>query len=306
MSSIGRNDKCWCGSGLKYKKCHLEHDRSKLQYNLEKEHQAYLNRWMANAQTFASQDCYSWMAGKVLSILPSKIFDIGCGDGTGIKTLLSESHDPELEVISIDENLCCLRKTNQLLKSLGYTVDLIERGEVTYRASGKYSYNYSPIEREPKAQITLIQSDFLCDQYIEPYLKSIGKFDAITAWLIGTHLERHNCTNLSSMNITSSAFYRLAVQNKIYSLSDNILRAGGILQTVDRGEPPKSDLLKQDIINAHKDQASVTSLDVYELDFILYKEPTAKSSVAMQGTPGTSGRIPDLTQIAMMSILARK
>jgi len=25
----GRNDKCWCGSGLKYKKCHLAEDENK-------------------------------------------------------------------------------------------------------------------------------------------------------------------------------------------------------------------------------------------------------------------------------------
>ncbi|MGL4337737.1 MAG: SEC-C metal-binding domain-containing protein, partial [Turicibacter sp.] len=24
--SLGRNDSCWCGSELKYKKCHLEFD----------------------------------------------------------------------------------------------------------------------------------------------------------------------------------------------------------------------------------------------------------------------------------------
>ncbi|MEQ8155481.1 MAG: SEC-C metal-binding domain-containing protein, partial [Clostridiaceae bacterium] len=23
---LGRNDKCWCGSGIKYKKCHMEFD----------------------------------------------------------------------------------------------------------------------------------------------------------------------------------------------------------------------------------------------------------------------------------------
>jgi len=25
----GRNDPCWCGSGLKYKRCHLEEDEKK-------------------------------------------------------------------------------------------------------------------------------------------------------------------------------------------------------------------------------------------------------------------------------------
>jgi len=26
---LGRNDSCWCGSGMKYKKCHLDHDEKK-------------------------------------------------------------------------------------------------------------------------------------------------------------------------------------------------------------------------------------------------------------------------------------
>ena len=26
----GRNEECWCGSGMKYKKCHLEEDEKKI------------------------------------------------------------------------------------------------------------------------------------------------------------------------------------------------------------------------------------------------------------------------------------
>jgi hypothetical protein len=29
----GRNDQCWCGSGKKYKKCHLEEDEKKRDRN---------------------------------------------------------------------------------------------------------------------------------------------------------------------------------------------------------------------------------------------------------------------------------
>jgi hypothetical protein len=29
QAEIGRNDICWCGSGKKYKKCHLKSDESK-------------------------------------------------------------------------------------------------------------------------------------------------------------------------------------------------------------------------------------------------------------------------------------
>lgn len=30
-----RNEKCWCGSGLKYKKCHLEFDEKIESYRLK-------------------------------------------------------------------------------------------------------------------------------------------------------------------------------------------------------------------------------------------------------------------------------
>ena len=33
--SIGRNDPCWCGSGVKYKKCHLDFDSKITAYALK-------------------------------------------------------------------------------------------------------------------------------------------------------------------------------------------------------------------------------------------------------------------------------
>ncbi len=32
-NSLGRNDPCWCGSGKKYKKCHLDADERKRSRN---------------------------------------------------------------------------------------------------------------------------------------------------------------------------------------------------------------------------------------------------------------------------------
>ena len=29
--NLGRNDECWCGSGKKYKRCHLDADQYRLQ-----------------------------------------------------------------------------------------------------------------------------------------------------------------------------------------------------------------------------------------------------------------------------------
>lgn len=30
-TTIGRNDPCWCGSGNKYKRCHLDSDQRRIQ-----------------------------------------------------------------------------------------------------------------------------------------------------------------------------------------------------------------------------------------------------------------------------------
>ncbi len=30
IPKLGRNDPCWCGSGKKYKKCHMESDQRRL------------------------------------------------------------------------------------------------------------------------------------------------------------------------------------------------------------------------------------------------------------------------------------
>src|SRR5262245_45133490 len=37
MTKIGRNDPCWCGSGKKYKKCHLPHDSQVLAHQRPQE-----------------------------------------------------------------------------------------------------------------------------------------------------------------------------------------------------------------------------------------------------------------------------
>ena len=34
MSMPGRNDPCWCGSGAKYKKCHMDFDRKLHEFEL--------------------------------------------------------------------------------------------------------------------------------------------------------------------------------------------------------------------------------------------------------------------------------
>ena len=99
---------------------------------------------------------------------------------------------------------------------------------------------------------------------------------------------------------------RLFVQNEVYETADKILRTGGILQIVDRGENTNASYLVEDIIEAHKDQASTTSLVVESVKSLPYSEPSVSGSQPMILTPGISGRIPKTFSMAFWSIISRK
>ena len=305
MAKPERNAPCRCGSGIKYKNCHWSLDSAPPAYRLQTEHDAYNRRWQTNSAAFEAQGCYSWTASIALTRAPSLLMDVGCGDGRGIKALLQTPAGNSLRVIGIDENISCLRAAAGNLRSTGFSVELLDRTqvEITY---GKHSYTYGPIAPIGQSQVTLLQSDILTDPHLESYIQSLGKLDAITVWLIGTHFDRDNCADIAHLHIASSRDYRLRVQNSVYAQADRLLKTGGVLQIVDRGEVPKTQLLIDDTLNAHRDQASVTSLTVTELKFMEYQEPITQIRVAMQPSPGTSGRVPDLTQTAMTSVLSTR
>lgn len=266
------------------------------------EQDRYLNKWKENAKAFDSQKCYYWMSQKIFATHRDLILDIGCGDGSGIESMLALNKNPKLKIISIDKNLSCLKETQIKLVSKGYTVELIERLDISYDNT-YHKYSFLPIRQLPEKQVTPIQSDLLSDPHLESYLRLVGAFDAITVWLIGTHLERQNCINIFPLNIDADSLYRLCVQNKTYELADKILKMGGILHVVDRGQMPSSEELKQVLIDLHKEQASVTTLDVFELDYIPYREPINKTSIKMRPS---NGNPMELSETAMISILARK
>lgn len=303
---LGRNDKCWCGSGLKYKKCHLTSDRTAPKDRLGLEKTAYLERWKGNANFFSNMGHYAWMASKLKSFNPKLFFDIGCGDGSGIIALLDEFNHNDIKVISIDENIACLNSAKDNIEKAGYTAEIIKRMDVRISNNGAHEIFHNPLHINTTSQVILIESDILTDHTIINSLKEYGEFDAVTVWLIGTHMERKNCSNLASLNIRSSGEYRLFVQNRVYEIADEILHKGGVLQVVDRTEAPTTDMIKNDFIDAHKEQASVTSLEFHSLDYILYSEPKTGNRVAMILTKGASGKKPETDETSISSFISMK
>ncbi|EKO3961192.1 hypothetical protein F2K62_002443 [Vibrio fluvialis] len=76
--------------------------------------------------------------------------------------------------------------------------------------------------------------------------------------------------------------YRIFVQNEVYEIADKILRSNGILHIVDRGQELTSEDDKNDLIESHRDQASVTNLVVQEtVESREYEDPNNGYDVGM-------------------------
>ena len=92
----------------------------------------------------------------------------------------------------------------------------------------------------------------------------------------------------------------------VYETADTILRSGGILHIVDRGEIAESEFLQKDFFKAHQDQARFTSLEVKSLDWIEYKEAESQKAIEMVVATPISGRNPKLDKLALQSVFSLK
>ncbi len=303
---IGRNDPCWCNSGLKYKKCHQPVDNAPSESRVRVAQHFYDVKWQKNAAHLVSQGCYKWMASLLEPFAPKRILDIGCGDGSGLLAQLN-TLGSDLSIFSLEENGECIDTAHSKLQSNGFDARAIHRFVVEPVARKEHLLHIQTGKLSAPSEILLIEADVLLDDSeMEDFLHNLSPFDAVTAWLIGTHDARLECKNIAGLEIQSTHEYRLRVENRVYVLADRVLRSGGILHVVGRGEFPSTEELKRDFEDSHREQASVTSLQVQFFEYIPYTEMGRGSGIPMIMTPGTSGRIPDASNLALHSFVSIK
>ena len=78
-----------------------------------------------------------------------------------------------------------------------------------------------------KGGALLMDGDIQNNSKLLSWLRENGPFDAVTCWLIGTHHARTYNEVFDAINVSDVLEYRLSVQNRVYELADQILRAGG-------------------------------------------------------------------------------
>ena len=299
----GRNNPCYCGSGRTYKFCHLPIDDALTEDKYAAAQKVYAKHWSRTSELHFDERLYHWMAERLSPFAPSKIFDVGCGSGHGLIALF-ETFGREIQVVSVEENASCVTIAENTLAMTGVPTKKILRLEVFHSGSG-YFFKAGPVPTPFRSGCTLIEGDVCNDPRLIEALLASERFDAVTVWLSGTHMMRPQHADIQRNNIKSDGSHRLYVQNSTYDLAERILRPGGVLQVVDRTEVPDTDLMRDDMLDAHREQASTTSLKVMSLDYLRYKEP-AESRMPMKITPGLSGRMPDRPDIAITSVISQK
>ena len=263
----------------------------------------YCDHWSSNASHFDHQGCYDWMAERLSPLRPKRVLDIGCGSGEGLRALLRKFSP---SIISLDENAACIDRTEEVLRSEGASVNALFRLGYREFADGSHEIHFDQSPIVVSAQVTLVHADILVDDpELLRFLGAEQQFDAVTVWLTGTFMYRRTCRNIANLKIQNPDDYRLRVQNRIYLLAAQVLRPGGWLQIVDRGEPPTEQFLLDDMFKSHREQATPTDLEVFAVEHREYTEPTARGVRMVSATP-TSGRQPNLSSLAMISVLSRK
>jgi len=241
------------------------------------------------------------MANRLKPYNPKRILDIGAGDGQGVAAVC-QTLNPDL-LLSIDENRQCLAAADRRLKQLGVASTLVPRLITNMESEDGYNLAIEGGKLPRGDGIFLVESDFLTDPELEGFLATVPPFDAITVWLIGTHQMRQYCLNLAHLQMCDNADYRLRVQNKAYKLADKILRPGGILQIVDRGDVPETRPWSDE---GHQEQAAVTSLQVQPAESLLYKELERANRVSMVPSPDRSGHVPVALRLGVISVISVK
>ncbi|WP_246135472.1 class I SAM-dependent methyltransferase [Pararhodospirillum oryzae] len=243
------------------------------------------------------------MAEQIKPFTPHRILDVGCGSGHGILALF-DVLGKDIQVVALDENPVCLKAAAQILVEGGVDATFVKRLKPVLTTEG-FAFEAAPLVGPFDGRCTLVEADICNDPGMIQALVNDSSFDLITIWLTGTHMMRKFNKDVRSKNIESDGMHRLYVQNRVYELADRILKSGGVLQVVDRSEAPTTEEMRDDCLNAHRDQASVTSLDVKTLEYLPYDEPQT-SRTPMIFTPSTSGRVPKQFQPAITSVISIK
>ncbi len=270
--------------------------RSELEDDVDFERRQYVREWEVSSSHLAETGCYAWMADKFGG--SGLLLEVGCGTGQSTLELVRRGN----QVVAVEENPACLRRAKLAIEAAGYRVKALTRG--LFRPLGPTSHTtlYEEVRKVklPELDVVLIEGNIFDDPRLVAFLRSTGPFDGVVCWLIGTHGGMRMNKAVSATEVQTPADYRLLVQNTVYELADDLLKTDGVLHIVDRGQSV-DEVVLEETLQGHKHQASVTSLEVVEIDLRPYEE-SATGGAMRVGTATSDGRMDVTTERSTLSL----
>lgn len=303
MNNPNPDEPCWCGSGYPYQRCHMRIDAYPANKRVLGARTLYSEMWMRNAESIETQKGYEWMTGLLTPANPKRILDIGCGTGNGIAALSAQF--PDAKLISVDENPVVISAAKERLVALGATVNVVNRLSDAQTGPRSHSLTHEQGKLKLTDGIDLIESDILTDSELDRFLSNEMPFDAITVWLIGSHLLRYHECDSHRGEINSPMEYRLHVQGVACGLASLLLKPGGVLHIVDRGRVPQSDEERQLVLANPKMLTSLTQ-GVMRYAVPSYFPLTATNPTNAIKMVSSSGKVVDSSEMALISYMFHK
>lgn len=266
----------------------------------------YAIEWSAgNAQTFAMQGLYKWMANFLRDC--DRVLEVGAGDGSSTAALLSRGR----AVVSIEENPACLDLAERKLRRSYPSLVVEKRGQITAHAGG-YTIRYThPKGAIPGAGGLLLEGDIFNDPTFAEWCIAQGGFDALCCWLMGTYQERTHNGAVSGLAIKDPADYRDRVHQRLMHLGHEFLKPGALLHVVDRcllvpdfeGNAPGSPAWLKAVETFYIQMAAGSRFVLSSLEMTRYREPPANEAQAIRLTRSMTGHDPDQHEKAFISVI---
>lgn len=203
--------------------------------NSSKNH--YSKNWNETSKNYYNLGLYKKLASKIENA--SNILEVGCGSGYGTFELSKNSKI----LLSVDENIECLKNTETFLKSENINVQKVLRSDIKLNESFRYfSAKYFPI-KSLDGSINLVESNILLDDDLVKYVEKNLKFDYIICWMMGTHqfmlneinqIKKGRTGEVNLRNRQMVIDYKFEVLEKIGEISNKILSKTGKIYIVER------------------------------------------------------------------------
>lgn len=268
----------------------------------------YLRDWGRSAAVLSAQGIYEWMAQPLEAL--DTVVEIGTGDGISTAVLAKRGH----RVIAIEENPECIKKTVSRLEEQQIGVRAIKRGRYRHVSGGllKHEYLAFSAERPTKGQVLIVQGDAANDAAFWTWLTAGGPVDGIACWLIGTHGGQRSNVRYALTGVETPMHYRFTVQAAVYKAADLALRAGGLIQVVDRGFLPTAEAEQSPELELHKGDhlrmTQGTSIRLEKPSARPYAEATSDDQGMKMMFEGTQAQLSGLAtkQLFAISVLGQK